>query len=603
MKKKNCPGKVALALTLAALMSGSALLAGCGTQPQSGNLMEKITAQPLSAQPLAEEIEGKFANATTEFSLELFRRTWQEQRNSLISPVSSVLALGMLTNGAGGSTQEQLLSSLAGETLTVQQLNQAYQQWAKRLTDIESGIPVDDWPASEQKFELANALWLHNGFTVKEPFLQTNADFFGAGAFTLDFNDPNAALQAMNQWASQQTDGEIQQAVDSLDPNSQMVLMNTALFEMPWVDPVEPHYISQRTFTAADGKQSTVDFMQMQPAYLETSSAQGMRRGYRNQNFCFVALLPKEGKTLADVVQNMTAEEWLSLVGQSRDDVLLDVHLPKFQYEVSNQLGSALKEMGVRDAFDVGAADFTGITDDPLWVGNVVQKAKIDVNERGTSAAAVTSVLMCGAGAPTEREHKVLSFDHPFLYAIIDEKTGIPLFLGTVADAGQTGLVSEVSASHLAQPQKIDITKCEDYQTVPFRMTDSQGNILQTEIFPGHWGGAIYCTTGPQYAFAKKFEDGGVPDTVGEHTKLVFDFGEYIPAEITVRREIPTHTEYGAEVDTTQAPTAVSYEPAGEAGRYAFEVDFGEQEMLYYIISAEWDGSHTVEYAVAVRKA
>ncbi len=589
-RRKNRLGKMTLALALAALMSAS-VLAGCDAQ--SGDLMANITAQPTSVEPMSEEIQGKFANATVDFSLQMFRNTWQERQNSLVSPVSSVLALGMVTNGAGGNTQKQLLQCLANGELTQQQLNQAYLQWSQGLMDLESGMRDDI--SDSQSFSLANAIWLHKDLAVKEGFLQNNADFFHAGAYTIDFGQTDQALRTMNEWASKQTNGKIQQAVDQLSPASLMVLMNTAFFEMPWLDPVEPKYISQRVFTAADGKKTNVDFMHMWNGYLESDLACGMIRPYRNSNFSFVALMPKEGKTLSDVVNNMTAGEWLDLVNHTKPNVDLDAYLPKFRYEVSNDLNASLQAMGVRDAFDSKAADFSAVSEQELWIDRVVQKTTIDVNEHGTSAAAVTTVMLFGAGVPVERERKTLVFDRPFLYAILDRKTGIPLFLGTVADAGQTGKVSQGSAQE-DEPSvqaKIDITKCEDYQTVPFAVTDSAGKQLQTETFPEYWGGAVYCTTGPHEAFERKFQDGGAPDVVGDHTKLRFDFGKYDPKEITV----------SSAPGNSEPWTDVPYQLGAEAGQYEFEVDFGGQDVRYYLVSAKWDDSHKVDYAVAVKKA
>lgn len=591
MKKKNHFGKVTLALALAALLSAS-VLAGCDTQ--SADLMANITAKQTATEPISEEVQGKFANATTDFSLKLFRNTWQEEQNSLVSPVSAVLALGMVTNGAGGNTQAQLLQCLANGALTQQQLNEAYFQWAQGLMDLESGKREE--MGGKQTFSLANAIWLDKGLAVKQDFLQDNADFFQAGAYEIDFQQTGQALRTMNGWVSRQTNGKIQQAVDTLPPEALMVLMNTAFFEMPWLNPVEPEYIKERVFTAADGTKTNVAFMGMGDGYLESDLAHGMKRSYRNAKFSFVALLPKEGKTLSDVVNSMTAGEWLELVSHTKNNVILDAYLPKFRYDVSNQFRESLLAMGVTDAFDSKAADFSGISDQELWIDEVLQKSTIEVNEYGTSAAAVTTVMMFGAGAPQEREYKTLVFDRPFLYAILDNETGVPLFLGTVADAAQTGSVSQAPAQQQeAQPAsaKIDITKCEDYQTIPFTVTDSTGKALQTVTFPEYWGGAIYCTTGPHYAFERRFEEGGAPDTVGDHTKLRFDFGKYDPPEITIASSPKEPQEW------KDVPCRLG----AQAGEYEFEVDFRSNDLLYYLISAKWDGSHTVHYAVAVKKA
>ena len=431
--------KATFALVAAALLTASGILAGCDAQPASlttaGNLMEQVTAQETAADPLSKETQTVFTNATAGFSLDLFRKCWKAQENSLVSPISAVLALGMVSNGAAANTQEQFLKTLANSQMTQEQLNEAYRQWAARLTDFSSLDHLETENRYEPVLKLANSIWFDQKSAVLPQFLQTNADFFDAGAYQLDFCQSEQAAQIMNEWVSQQTNGKIQNAVDELSPDALMVLINTTLFEMPWRVPVDLANISQRTFTTADGSKVNADFLHVWESYLESDLAYGMKKPYAYGSHCsFVALLPKEGHTLADLVQNMTAEQWLTLVGNPVDRVRLDAYLPKFRYEVSNQLKQPLQGMGLTDAFQANTADFSSASQEPVFLSDVIQKTFIDLNEHGTSAAAATVITAATTGAPVEEERKTIVFDQPFLYAIIDDESGLPLFLGTVAN-------------------------------------------------------------------------------------------------------------------------------------------------------------------------
>lgn len=148
---------------------------------------------------------------------------------------------------------------------------------------------------------------------------------------------------------------------------------------------------------------------------------------------------------------------------------------------------------------------------------------------------------------------------------------------------------------------KIDLSKCESYTSIPFRVTDANGKELAVEVFPEYWNNATYCTTGHRYAFEHKFQDKSKhPDQIADHARLTVDFGKYVPQKLRVTRDVNTYDVAAnrQEVEMTEVPSTIS-----DDGKFTFTADFGTAQTLYYLISAEWDGSHVVDYAIAVRKA
>ena len=381
--------------------------------------LESIRGEDSQADSDSSTVSSPFIAAMADFSLELFRQSQDTSRNFLLSPASVAFALGMASNGSAGNTQEEFLNVLGKDQFTQEQLNQFYFQWANRITSLAADQEDAESINQNARLEFANSIWYNQGFAVHPDFLQTAANYFDADAYQLDFSNSQAALKKMDQWIQSKTDGKLTEAAGSLDPNAAMVLINTTFFEMPWKDKFEPDQVSQQPFYLENGQQVITDFMHSCEDYLESDRAQGMKKYYRNTNYSFVAILPKDGISLEELVQTMTGEEFLRLVNHPNRSVLLDMYLPKFQYQTSNDLKKPLQNMALKEAFHPNQADFSPMStqNDPLYLDSVVQNTFIDVNEEGTSTGAVTEMIMEATSAPPE-ERKTIVFDRPFLYAI-----------------------------------------------------------------------------------------------------------------------------------------------------------------------------------------
>ena len=162
----------------------------------------------------------------------------------------------------------------------------------------------------------------------------------------------------------------------------------------------------------------------------------GFMKRYRGK-YAFVALLPEKGLSVDDYLATLTGEEFVNLMNNRSYDYDVTAGLPKFKYDWDGSLADILKKMGMETAFDEAKADFSALGTLPganLFISDVSHKTHIEVDESGTRAAAVTAVMVGENGMPVEKQKKTVVLDRPFVYAIVDTSSMLPLFIGTVTD-------------------------------------------------------------------------------------------------------------------------------------------------------------------------
>ena len=400
-----------LAVTASALVAAS-LLVGCG-----GN---DLTATELTAgiEPAdAASLETGEGSDTYDFALGLLRQSADDE-NVLVSPLSVLSALALAESGAEGETLAQMeqVTGMSVDELT--DLLQAY------------GALVDDDPLS-----VANSVWLRDsdGLVVEDDFLETCGERLGAQVFSAPFDDSTVA--DVNAWISEKTHEMIPQMLNQISGDAQVLLVNALAFEGGWEDPFDSELTSPDTFTREDGTERDVTMMRAtENDYLESELATGFIKPYEGYDYAFVGLLPAEGVTVDELLASLDGsalEELLTPV----EGASAEIGLPKFTAAYEAELGGALRALGVTDALDPDLADFSrmGTSDTgPLAVGGVLHKTFIDVNEEGTRAAAATVIPMEGVAAPGGLiEYHEVILDRPFVYLIVDLRTGLPVFAGT----------------------------------------------------------------------------------------------------------------------------------------------------------------------------
>ena len=402
------------ALMLALLLL---LLPGCGVRAQE--LTKDIEPQALDT--TTDLTAG--GEAVTAFALSLLRSERAATEGVLISPVSVLNALGMVANGAGGDTLKQL-ETAAGMSLN--QLNDFLYTYRMSLPAAYKSCAVS----------LANSAWIREDFRVEDDFLRSCVNYYGAEMYRSAFD--GSLVTDLNRWVSQKTDGMIDRLLEQApDVLTMLYLVNAACFDARWDTPyTKADLRTGLPFTAADGTQQTADYMTgTESIYLSGNNVTGFVKSYDGGKYAFVALLPDEGVTLADYLENLTGEHLYKLITDHRSaDV--QVSIPKFSAQSELELKEPLKDMGITDLFNVSTADLRSIGSAPsgnnLYVFSVLHKTYLELDENGTKAAAATSLEVNAGAAPPSEDVKTVTLDRPFLYMIVDTHACVPLFMGTV---------------------------------------------------------------------------------------------------------------------------------------------------------------------------
>lgn len=367
------------------------------------------------------ELKDDFIKSTGKFSVDLFKQGAQEE-NALLSPISLYLALGMTANGADGVTLKEFEKVLGFYGLNLEDINSNSYSLLKELLS-----------AKESKMNIANSIWFREEIAsnIKKDFLQANSDYYGAGAYKENFNSKDAKKD-INAWVNKKTNGAIEKAIENIEPNTLMYLINAVYYEGEWMSPYNKNDVKKGTFNLDDGSTVEAKFMKStEYGYLEDEKVQGFKKSYKDGKYSFVALLPKEGISLNDYITSLKEEEFFKLL-KNKKDVLVEASIPKFEVEYSKDLKDTLKVLGLNQCFG-GEADLSKMFNDgskSAYISDVFQKTHIEVNEKGTKAGAVTVIEIQEKSAPMGDEVKTIVLDKPFLYAIIENDTNLPIFIG-----------------------------------------------------------------------------------------------------------------------------------------------------------------------------
>lgn len=402
-----------LVLALVLLLS----LSGCGVRAQ------ELTAdfEPQVMDTTTDLTAG--GEAVTDFALSLLREERSGSVSVLLSPVSILNALGMVANGASGTTLKQIETATG---MSLHQLNDF-------LYTYRMSLPAD---SKTCKAALANSAWLRDTFRVEDAFLRSCVNYYSAEVYRSAFD--GGLVTDLNRWVSKKTDGMISDLLEK-EPGAQtmLYLVNAACFDAKWETPYTKENVrTDGIFTAASGKRQTADYLDShETIYLSGNNVSGFLKPYDGGKYAFVALVPDEGVTLADYLRTLTGEHLYQLI---TDHHYADVQasIPKFTARSELELEEPLRAAGISDLFDVSAADLRGLGSAPngntLYVNSVLHKTYLELDENGTKAAAATSLDVNGGAAPPSEDVKTVTLDRPFLYMVVDTHACVPLFMGTV---------------------------------------------------------------------------------------------------------------------------------------------------------------------------
>jgi serpin B len=355
--------------------------------------------------------------------------------NLILSPWSIAVAFGMNRAGAAGRTAEEIDAAMHVASAT-RGLDEALNTGAQLLDSRNERVQTEE-RTGDIVLRSANSTWAAPGITWKRPFLETLARYYGSGVRLTDFErDPEAARTAINAWVAEHTEQKIPELVPKgeMDRDTLIAVVNALYFKAPWAEAFDPGLNQVRDFTLADGTVRRAPMMRATLYDGRGQSGDGWMAGtvpYLGGKLAFTAVLPDKGR-------EARVKAWLSGTGitellRAQGSPLLALTIPKFRFRSALPLKEVLIALGVRDAFDPGAADYSGMTDDEtIHVSAALHQATIGIDEEGTEATAATAFIGGRGGAGPEPLTIVL--DRPFYLVIHDLETRIPLFVGHVAD-------------------------------------------------------------------------------------------------------------------------------------------------------------------------
>ncbi len=346
--------------------------------------------------------------AGNQLGLNALESLYDGTHNQMISPISLAIALNMAADGANGDTRTEILNALQAND-----------------TDIESNIEA----LTQSGLKFANAAFSASELTVKSDYSDLLKTRYGAEWFEMG----DDIVERINEWANEHTDGLIEKLLnESPAGQTQLILLNAVAMDAKWLSPFEKDGTTIEEFQTPNG--ATEVYMMRQSEYCdyaETESAQLLRLNYNNSNLTMLLALPKDGYDEKDILSELS-EQGLSYFSNVTEEQYVKIRLPKVDIEVDNNLNEMLKNAGIQSAFNENA-DFGGISDTPLSIGNVRQKARMMIDEDGTKAAAITEVDIV-AMAMKEEEGVEFRADHPFIAVIADESTQTICFAAVIAN-------------------------------------------------------------------------------------------------------------------------------------------------------------------------
>ncbi len=400
------------AIILILTLTLSLVLSGCGE-----NYIKNLSEGYSSKSIIETRDISPYTNDYSDFAVRLLKETFDGKVNTLVSPLSVMLALAMTAEGANTETLKEFeeLFGMSAEELRLF----AYSYMYPKLNDPQLSI--------------ANSVWVNNrdGLRVNEEFLQNNAQYHKADVFETEFD--GKTIEDINNWVNDKTDGMVEKIIDKLDKRSVMCLVNALLFDAKWAQPYNQHQIKEGEFVTEKGVTQKAEFLlNSEGIYLEDEKATGFAKHYEGYGYAFVAMLPNEGVSVEEYVKSMSGEK-LSALLENAEETTVYTAIPKFEYETDLSLKPALENMGMTKAFDMDKADFSKlgqVKNGNIWIGDVLHSTKISVTENGTKAGAATAEVLHGTGAILE--YKEVNLDRPFVYMIVDAQNNVPVFMGTM---------------------------------------------------------------------------------------------------------------------------------------------------------------------------
>ena len=413
-----------------ALMGMTAMvLSACRTArvekaAENGNANWSVNEEVDESFLILSDAQHEMVNNNNSFAFSLYNKT-MGMNSRVVSPLSVTYLMSMLANGADGETQKQILATLgwAGEGIqqpSLQDINDYSRMLIEKTARLDKAVTV----------EIANYVAVNKEFKLNSKFQKSVERDYKAGVESLNFTSPST-LKRINDWCNDRTHGMIPSIINELDPDAVSYLMNAIYFNGTWKDKFSKEETKQEMFRGYTRDIQYVDMMHRHGEYFyaDGDGYSAVSIPYGNGAFRMTVILPSEGSFLRDVMASMDGGKFQALQ-RSMEKCNVDLKIPRFTTEVDLPLNDIISALGAPLIFS-SQADFSQFARGDFYVSKMFQKAKIEVSEEGTKAAAVTAaIMMMSAMRPEKKRNVVFHADSPFAYIISENSTGSIYFMG-----------------------------------------------------------------------------------------------------------------------------------------------------------------------------
>ena len=413
-----------------ALMGMTAMvLSACRTTrvekaAENGNANWSVNEEVDESFLILSDAQHEMVNNNNSFAFSLYNKT-MGMNSRVVSPLSVTYLMSMLANGADGETQQQILATLgwAGEGIqqpSLQDINDYSRMLIEKTARLDKAVTV----------EIANYVAVNKEFKLNSKFQKSVERDYKAGVESLNFTSPST-LKRINDWCNDRTHGMIPSIINELDPDAVSYLMNAIYFNGTWKDKFSKEETKQEMFRGYTRDIQYVDMMHRHSEYFyaDGDGYSAVSIPYGNGAFRMTVILPSEGSFLRDVMASMDGGKFQALQ-RSMEKCNVDLKIPRFTTEVDLPLNDIISALGAPLIFS-SQADFSQFARGDFYVSKMFQKAKIEVSEEGTKAAAVTAaIMMMSAMRPEKKRNVVFHADSPFAYIISENSTGSIYFMG-----------------------------------------------------------------------------------------------------------------------------------------------------------------------------
>ena len=411
-----------IALTATVLL---ALSACSSTKKISDNKSNDIVSMTTE-----EEIDPEFmvlsdaqydlVKRNNNFALNLFSEM-KGVGSNVVSPMSVTYLMAMLANGAEASTREEIMDAIGAKDFDIDEMNAFYAYLIRRAKTADKQTTLN----------IANYIALNKEFKLKKKFASTIADSYQGAVESLDFTNPESTKR-INGWCSEHTNNMIPTIIDQVEPSAVAYILNAIYFNGTWTDKFDKNNTNKEQFNGYTRDIMYVDMMHRNAKYYYTSNDvySAVTLPYGSGAYSMTVILPNEGKFITDLTKTLNADTIASL-RRNMEECLVDLKLPRFTTEMKLPLKGIVAKLGAPSMFDATRADFSSFANGNVYVSEMLQKAKIEVSEEGTKAAAVTmGMVKLTSMRPQEPRRVDFHCDRPYVYMIQDNYTGAILFMG-----------------------------------------------------------------------------------------------------------------------------------------------------------------------------